>query len=77
MKYATGGGGGRFTAEQVADCLWALTAMSLPFDSEEDDPQPAQDTFTHGYTTAENDDDGRDFHLDAETVTCKMTLVEM
>ena len=24
-----------------------------------------------------NADDGRDFHLDAETVTCKMTLVEM
>ena len=42
--------------------------MSLPFDSQEDDPQPAQDTFTHGDTTAENADDGRDFHLDAETV---------
>ena len=51
--------------------------MSLPFDSQEDDPQPVQDTFTHGDTTAENADDGRDFHLDAETVTCKMTFVEM
>ena len=47
--------------------------MSLSFDSQEDDPQPAQDAFTHGGTTAENDDGGRDFHLDAETVTCKTT----
>ena len=51
--------------------------MFLPFDSQEDDPQPAQDTFTHGDTTAENADDGRDFLLDAETVTCKMAFVEM
>ena len=47
--------------------------MSLPFDSQGDDPQPAQDTFTHRDTTAENDEDGRDFYLDAETVTRKMT----
>ena len=46
-------------------CLWALAAMSLPFDRQEDDPQPAQDTFTHGETTAENDDDGCDFRLDS------------
>ena len=51
--------------------------MSLPLDNQEDDPQPAQDTFTHGDSTAENADDGCDFHLDAQTVTCKMKLVEM
>ena len=68
---------GRFTAEQVVDLLVGTDSMSLPFDSQEDDPQPAQDAFTHGDTTAENDDDVRGFHLDAETVTCKTTLVKM
>ena len=72
-----GGGGGGSLQSRLPTCLWALTARSLPFGSQEDDPQPAQDTFTHGDTTAKNDDDGRDFHLDGETVTCKMTLVEM
>ena len=43
--------------------------MSLPFDSREGDQQPAQDTFTHGDSTAENKDDGHDFHLDAEMLT--------
>ena len=51
--------------------------MPLPFDSQEDDPETAQDTFTHGDSTADNNDDGRDFHLDAQAVTWKMTLVEM
>ena len=50
---------------RLPTCLWALAAMSLPFDSQEDDPQPAQDTFTHGDTNAENDDDGCDFPLDS------------
>ena len=49
----------------LPNCLWALTAMSLPFDSQKDDPQLGKIPFTHGDTTAGNDDDGRDFHLDA------------
>ena len=57
---------GRFTAEQVADLLVGTDSDVEPFGSEEDDPKPAQATFTHGDSTAENDDDGHDVHLDAE-----------